>query len=86
MRIFLTSLVMIVTSSLSERSYAWRGKDKKDNRLLWLLNPIGKTHVVAPLASRSGLHFALALLFYLSILLLLSILIARTCTHHVGNP
>lgn len=29
MRIFLTSLVMIVTSSLSERSYAWSEKDKR---------------------------------------------------------
>lgn len=29
MRIFLTSLVMTVTSSLSERSYAWPGEDKR---------------------------------------------------------
>lgn len=56
MRIFLTSLVMIVTSSLSERSYAWSEKDKR-TRLLERLNPIGKTHVVAPLLFRSCLHF-----------------------------
>lgn len=56
MRIFLTSLVMIVTSSLSERSYACSEKDKR-TRLLSRLNPIGKTHVVPLLLSRSYLHF-----------------------------
>lgn len=43
MRILLTSLVMTVTSSLSERSYAWEGRE--DDGLFLRHNPIGKSCV-----------------------------------------